>query len=69
MADFDPREIRGRRDQVIHERGCEWLTALVVEQLFEQCAADALGDATRDLAIDHHRIDHAAAVFHHHIAA
>jgi hypothetical protein len=46
----------------------EPLPGLVVAQLLEEGAADALGDAARDLARDDGRIDQHAAVVHQCVA-
>ena len=45
------------RHQEVHERGVEQLARLVVLHPLVERAADALGDAAVDLALDDHRVD------------
>jgi len=53
---------------VLHEAGAQRLLAVVVDDLLEQRAGDALGDAASALALHDLRVDRNAAVLHAHIA-
>src|SRR5262249_34701656 len=53
---------------VIHERASEYLSGLVIGFVLHQHLTHALRDATHDLALDQHRVDHGADVVHHPIA-
>src|SRR5205823_7925224 len=50
------------RQEVVHERGGYELAVVVVAELLEQRAADTLGDAADDLALDEQRVDRPADV-------
>ena len=54
---IDRRHFARGRHQIIGESHRQRLAALVVEELFEQRAADALREAADDLPLDQHRID------------
>ena len=54
--------------QVVHERRRERVAVLVVGEVLEEHAADALHGAARDLALDDVRVDHRAAVLAHDVA-
>ena len=50
------------RHGVIHQRACHQLSLIVVNNFFIHRLPNRLNDATVDLPIDQHRIDHFAAV-------
>src|SRR6185437_16640233 len=62
QPDRERRQVVRVRHRVIHERTCDQLAVLVVNDAFEQRLADALRDAAMHLAFDDHRIDHGAEV-------
>ena len=51
--------------QIVGERRCERLALRVERHFLEQRGADALRGAAVDLAVDDHRVDQDAGVFHH----
>ena len=59
VAVDDRRHVGRARQQVIHERARQELSRVVVAKLFEQGAAEALGDPALDLPRDEPRIDDA----------
>ena len=61
------RHVHGRGHQVVHEARGLGLSVLVVDELLQQRAADALGQTARHLALDDHGVDLAADVFHHEV--
>ena len=52
---LDERELVGARHGVVHEGAREELSLPVVDDLLDQPAADALGDAAVDLPVHDHR--------------
>ena len=67
MRKPERRHLGRARQVVIGEGGGERLAELVERRLLEQRRADALRRAAIDLARDHHRVDHGAAILHHHV--
>ena len=55
-------DVVGAGHRVVHERARQQLAAGVIQGVFQQRLADALGDAALNLALDDHRVDHAADV-------
>ena len=68
VMDIDARHDVGGRQQIIRESPGQRLAGLVEPHQLEQGRADAMDDAAADLALDHHRIDHAAAIMNHDVA-
>src|SRR5439155_478640 len=63
MAQLErPRRVGGRRQRVVHQRGREPLTGLVVRQLHVERVGNALHDAAVNLAVDDGRLQHVPAV-------
>ena len=62
VVGLDGRHLGGVGHEEVHERRVEQLPGLVVGHPLVERAADALGDAAVDLALDDHRVDHGAAV-------
>ena len=60
--DFDRRNDVGRGEQVVRQGHRQGLPGIVVAHPFVERRADAMHDAAMDLALDQHRIDHAAAI-------
>ena len=58
---------RGRQE-VVDERRRQRVAGVVVDEVLEQHAADALHDAAEDLALDDRRVDHRAAVLRDDVA-
>ena len=59
---IDWRHFAHCRHQIIGEGHRQRLAALVIQELFQQRAADTLRTAANDLALDQHRIDRLADV-------
>ena len=69
VADLDPAgHLADVGHQEVHERRVDQLPGVVVGHPLVQRAADALGDAAVDLALDDPRVDQRAAVVHHAVA-
>ena len=62
VEDLDARHARRRHQQIFGERRGDRLAVVVEAHPFEERVADAVHDAADDLALDHHRIDRAAAI-------
>ena len=62
MADLDHRQLGGRRHEEVHEAAREQLAVVVVHDPLVERAADALRDASVDLALDDDRVHDDAAV-------
>lgn len=62
MADFDGRHSGRTRQEIVGERADERLAGQLVGDLLVERGADALNHAAPQLAFDHRRIDHRAAV-------
>ena len=58
VVGLDVRHLGRVGHEEVHERGVEQLPRLVVGHPLVERAADALGDAAVDLALDDHRVDH-----------
>ena len=56
------RDVGRGREQVVEERRRERVAVVVVDEVLEEGAADALDGAAGDLALDDRRVDHHAAV-------
>src|SRR5580704_8227793 len=56
------RNVAGGRERVIHQRAGEQLPVRIIGDPFEQDAAEPLGGASHDLALDQHRVDDNAAI-------
>ena len=57
-----------KAEGVVEERAGNERPALVVDRFFPERLADTLGQATVNLAVDDHRVDHVAAVVDRHVA-
>ncbi len=68
MRDLDLGDLRGRRDQKIHEAPDQRLAVGVVDDALVERAADALGHAAADLSLHDGRVHHRAAVVLDHVA-
>ena len=66
VEDFDPRHFERGRQQIVGQGGVDELALLVERQPLVEGVADPLGNAALDLAGDDQRIDHRAAIMHHH---
>ena len=68
MARLDVRQLGGGREQVVHERARQHLAPLVIDQLLEKRAADALRNPAMHLAVYEDRVDDPAAIVHDGVA-
>src|SRR5437879_1569525 len=68
VRDLHPRDLACARDEVIEERATSKLSLRSVRDLFHEHGAGALGDPTRHLAFDDHRVDQDAAVLRDEVA-
>src|SRR6266850_456683 len=66
MMDFEFRDFRHRRHEIVGKRAGEYVAAVVIDHLFVECIGDALGDAAMDLSLDDHRVDQTARIFDDH---
>ena len=62
------RDLGGVGHQEVHEGGVEQLSGVVVDHPFVQGSAYSLSDATVNLSLHDHRVDHPAAVVDHAVA-
>ena len=64
VDDLERRHLVGARQRIVHEGAGEELARVVVDQRLAERAAEALGDAAVELALDDHRVDRPPAVVH-----
>src|SRR5262249_29524243 len=57
MPERERRQIRRRRQRVVHEAAGEDLARVVVDDPLGESLADALGDRAVNLSLDDHRVD------------
>jgi hypothetical protein len=62
VPELDRRHLGGGGQQIVDERGCQRVSVVVVGEILEQRAADALDGAAGDLALDHVGVDHGTDV-------
>jgi hypothetical protein len=62
MVDGHARHVGGGRQQIVHVGARLELARLVVDDLFQQCTADAQRHRALDLALDDHRVDEPSRV-------
>ena len=62
MPVLDGGHLGGRRQQIVDKRCGQRISVVVVDQVLQQGAADALHRATGDLALDDVGVDHRADV-------
>ena len=60
----DARRLRRRRDQVVRKAAGQQLRLLVIQELRQHRAADAIRDRADDLAFDDRLVQHDAGVVH-----
>ena len=65
MPELDGGDLGRARHEVVQEGRRERVAHVVVREVLEQRAADALDDAAGDLAFDNLGVDHRAAVLAH----
>ncbi len=65
MRHMNGRDLHRRRHAIVEQRLRDEVCLLVVGELLEQRAANALGHAAHDLAVDDQRIDQRSSVAHH----
>src|ERR1700733_3104609 len=63
VTELDRRNVRGGRDQIVHQRRRQNLSAFVVTKVLEHGEPNALSHTARDLSLDNHRVDHPSTVF------
>jgi hypothetical protein len=68
VQDLDGRDLHRRRDQIVHKRGGDELSLVVVNKLLVQRRGDPLSNTSAHLALDNHRVDHNPAVLRDHVA-
>ncbi len=68
VRDLHRRDLACARYEVIEERAAPKLSLRSVRDLFHEHGAGALGDPTRHLAFDDHRVDQDAAVLRDDVA-
>src|SRR4029077_14022697 len=62
MMEFEPRDFRHRRYEIVGERAGQYVAAVVIDHFFVERVGDALDDAAMDLPLDDHRVDPPASV-------
>src|SRR4029453_10464689 len=62
VGDPDVGQLGGHGDEVVHHRGREQLSPVVVDAVLPERVAEAVGDAATDLLVDQHRVDHPAPI-------
>src|SRR5208337_3424244 len=68
VAGLDPRNVAGFGQRVVHKLARDELAAVIIDGLFPEGLAEALHDASMDLAFDDQRVEKIAAVIDSDIA-